>query len=205
MFHAYLREGHTMHEQAETLIALSTEHGFPLWLAVGTIMRGWALATQGDRDEGMTQLYQGLSAFPGENSRTHYLALLAEAFGNVGQLEAGLCAIAETLTVVEKNGERYYEAETYRLKGELLLHHALPDAHQAETCLHHALSVARSQQAKSWELRAAMSLARLWQSQGKRRDAHDLLAPVYEWFTEGFDTADLQDAKALLEELEDGR
>ena len=112
--------------------------------------------------------------------------------------------LAEALVHVEHTGERYYEAEIHRLKGELLLQQNSDNQAEAETCFHHALEIARNQQAKSFELRAATSLARLWQQQGKRQEAHDLLAPVYGWFTEGFDTADLKDAKALLHELEDG-
>jgi predicted ATPase len=114
---------------------------------------------------------------------------------------ARLGVLAEALAQMDHTGERYHEAEVYRLKGELLLQQAVPDAPQAEACFQQALAVARRQQAKSWELRAAMSLARLWHQQGKRVEARDLLAPIYGWFTEGFDTADLQEAKALLEML----
>src|SRR5262249_36022780 len=131
----------------------------------------------------------------------HYLALLAEAYGRAGQAEEGLRLLAEALAHVDTTGERYYAAEVYRLKGELLLRQAIPDEAQAETCWHQALDIARHQQTRSWELRAATSVARLWQQQGKRAEAYALLAPVYGWFTEGFDTADLQEARALLEEL----
>ena len=117
------------------------------------------------------------------------------------QPEAGLTVLAEALTLVDTTGERWYEPELYRLKGELLLQQSSDNQAEAETCFHQALDIARNQQAKSFELRAATSLARLWQQQGKRQEAHDLLAPVYNWFTEGFDTADLKDAKALLDEL----
>jgi predicted ATPase len=132
--------------------------------------------------------------------RLYYLALLAEAYGQVGQAEEGLHLIVEALTVVDKNGERWWEAELHRLKGELLLQ-TVSDEPQVEACFLQALDVSRRQQAKSLELRAAMSLSRLWQRQGKRDEARELLAPVYGWFTEGFDTADLQEAKALLAEL----
>jgi predicted ATPase len=128
------------------------------------------------------------------------LALLAEAYKQAGRAAEGLHVVAEALTLVEKTAERWWEGELHRLKGELLLAHI--QAHdEAETCFHHALTVTRQQQAKSLELRAAMSLARLWQQQGKRAAAHDLLAPIYGWFSEGFDTADLQEARALLEAL----
>jgi predicted ATPase len=136
-----------------------------------------------------------------EVSRPYFLALLAEACGKADHVEEGLSLLAEALTLVDKSGYRYWEAELYRLKGELRLQLSSDNVHEAETCFHHALDIARNQQAKSLELRATTSLARLWQSQGKRQDAHDLLAPVYGWFTEGFDTADLIDAKALLNEL----
>jgi predicted ATPase len=130
------------------------------------------------------------------------LVLLAEAAGHVGQLEEGSRLLAEALVAFEDSGRGDLLAETYRLQGKLLLRQAAPDAGQAEACFQQAVAVARHQQAKSWELRAVMSLARLWQHQGKRGEARELLAPVYGWFTEGFDTADLQDAKALLNELE---
>ena len=119
----------------------------------------------------------------------------------MGQPEEGLTALTEALTLVDTTGERWYESELYRLKGELLLQQSLDNQVEAENCFQQALSTARSQQAKSFELRTAISLARLWQSQGKRQEAYDLLTPVYHWFTEGFDTADLQEARALLEAL----
>jgi predicted ATPase len=134
-----------------------------------------------------------------------FLALLAEAQGTMGQPAEGLMTLTEALTLADKTGERWYEAELYRLKGELLLQQNSDNQAEAENCFHHAIHIAQNQSARSWELRAATSLARLWQQQGKRQEAHDLLAPVYHWFTEGFDTADLQDAKALLDDLEDGR
>jgi predicted ATPase len=127
--------------------------------------------------------------------------MLAEVHRSLGQPEAGLMALSEALALVEKTGERYYEAELHRLKGELLLQHAAPEVSHAETCFQQSLDIARRQQAKSLELRAAISLSRLWQHQGKRDEARTLLAPIYGWFTEGFDTADLQEAKALLEKL----
>src|SRR5215467_7523736 len=133
--------------------------------------------------------------------RSYFLALLAEAYGTTGEPEAGLTVLVEALTHVNTTGERWYESEIYRLKGELLLQQSSDNATEAGNCFHHARAIARSQQAKSFELRIATSLARLWQSQGKRQEAHDLLAPVYNWFTEGFDTTDLKEAKALLDEL----
>src|SRR5499427_7737834 len=180
------------------------EQGFPQWMAISSIMRGWALVHQGQAQEGIAQIHQGLRALPATGAVTmqsHWLALLAEAQRMIGQPEAGLRVLAEALVHVEHTGERYYEAEIHRLKGELLLQQSSDNATEAESCFRHALGIARTQQARSLELRAAMSLSRLWQQQDKRQEAHDLLAPIYNWFTEGFDTADLKDAKALLEEL----
>jgi predicted ATPase len=150
--------------------------------------------------------------------RSHFLALLAEAYGKVGRAEEGLAALVEALAQVEKTGERWYEAELYRLKGELTLQkfqvsgskfqvQESPESEvrspelEAEECFLRAIEIARQQQAKSLELRATMSLARLWQQQGKKKEAHSMLAEIYGWFTEGFDTRDLQEAKALLGEL----
>src|SRR5262249_54562797 len=158
---------------------------------VGSLMRGWALAHQGQVKEGIEQINQGLIALRAMGvaiNQSYFLALLAEAYGTIGEPEAGLTALTEALVPGEHTGERYYEAEIHRLKGELLLQQSSGNATEAETCFHYALDIARTQQAKSFELRTAASLARLWQQQGKRQDAHDLLAPVYNWFTEGFDT-----------------
>jgi predicted ATPase len=200
----FRREVRFTQEYAEAAIRLTQEQGFPLWLAVGSMLCGWALAQQGKVQEGIEQITQGLTAYRAtraELNRPWCLSLLAEAHGTIGQPEAGLTALAEALALVDTTGERWYEAELYRLKGELLLQQSLGNSTEAETCFQHAITIAQNQQAKSFELRAATSLARLWQQQGKRQEAHDLLAPVYGWFTEGFDTADLQEAKALLEAL----
>jgi predicted ATPase len=131
----------------------------------------------------------------------HFLALLAEAYIRAGQAGAGLGAVAEALAVVHTTGEHWWDAEIYRLQGEGLRLQSVPDERQAEAYFRQALHVARQQQTKSLELRAATSLGRLWLHQGQRTEARQLLAEIYGWFTEGFDTADLQDAKALLEEL----
>ena len=127
--------------------------------------------------------------------------MLAEAYGESGQAEEGLRLLVEALTTADQQGMHLWEPELYRVKGELLLRQTVPDAPEAESCFRQALDIARCQEAKSLELRAAISLSRLWQRQGKRAEAYELLAPIYGWFTEGFDTVDLQDAKALLEEL----
>jgi predicted ATPase len=152
----------------------------------------------------MAQMQQGLAAWHATGAavfRPYGLALLAAASAQMRQVEEGLTLLAEALAVTNEKGERRWEAELYRLQGELLLARDTGQDTEAETCFRQALDIARRQQAKSWELRAAMSLARLWQRQGKRVEARELLAPVHGWFTEGFDTADLQEAKALLEEL----
>ncbi len=151
---------------------------------------------------------QGLTAWRASGAELfvpYFQALLSEGYGTLDQVEEGLEALQEGLEVMDRTGEHWWQAEVHRLKGALLLHQAVPDAAQAETCFHQALDIARQQHATSLELRAATSLARLWQAQDKRQDAYDLLAPVYNWFTEGFDTADLQEAKALLDELSEKR
>jgi predicted ATPase len=204
MFHQFRREVRAVQERAEATISLATAQGFPFWMAFGSLMRGWALAQQGQAQEGIAQIEQGLRAYRATGAellRPYYLALLAEAHGTMGEREAGLMVLGEALTHVDKTGERWYESEIYRLKGELLLQQHSDNHLEVEACFQQAMAIAQNQQAKSLELRATTSLARLWQQQGKRQEAHDLLAPVYHWFTEGFDTADLQDAKALLDEL----
>jgi predicted ATPase len=173
-------------------------------MAVGAILYGWVLAQQGKVQEGITQIEQGLRALHatgGELLRPYWLALLAETHGSMGQPAAGLTVLAEALTLVVTTGQQWYEAELYRLQGELLLQQNSDNQAEAETCFQKAMSIAQNQSAKSWELRASTSLARLWQSQGKRDEARELLEPVYSWFTEGFDTADLKDARSLLDEL----
>jgi class 3 adenylate cyclase/predicted ATPase len=190
--------------QADALLTLGTAQGFPLWAGFGACWRGWALALQGQGAAALVQLHQGLAGVLGtgqELSRPLCLVLLAEAAGHAGQVDEGLRLLAEALTALEESRRGDLLAEAHRLRGELLLRHAVPESAQAEACFQQALTVARCQQAKSWELRAAMSLSRLWQCQGKRAEAYELLAPIYGWFTEGFDTADLQEAKDLLAEL----
>ena len=168
-------------------------------------MRGWALAERGQGEAGIAELRAAMATIRAIGTVLElpwYLALLAGACGIVGQTAEGLDAIAEALAQVASTNERFYEAEIYRVQGELLLKQGRPDsAAGAETCFRQSLDIAAAQSAKSWELRAATSLARLWSEQGRRTEGHDLLAPVYGWFTEGFDTADLKDAKALLDHL----
>jgi class 3 adenylate cyclase/predicted ATPase len=190
--HQLRREAQAVHESADALRALAVEHGFALWRGVGTVFRGWALGMQGQGEDGITQIRQGMADFLATGTKgvvgVYHLALLAETYGHAGQAEAGLIVLAEALTLVDKIGQRYYEAELHRLKGVLLLAQSTEHHWEAETCFQQALAIARRQQARFWELRAATSLARLWQRQGKRAEARELLATIYGWFTEGFDT-----------------
>jgi predicted ATPase len=236
-FYGARREWHATQERVEAALVLCAEQRFTLHLATGTCLRGWVLAEQEQGEEGIVQICQGLSAFRAigaEAGRTRYLAWLAKAYGKVRQPEKGFTVLAEALTAVDKTGERFYEAELYRLKGELTLQSKQvqdkskisqsksqrnrgqgadksnpsqnksevrsPES-EAEEYFLKALEIAQRQQAKSLELRATVSLARLWQRQGKKKPARQRLAEIYGWFTEGFDTKDLQEAKALLEEL----
>jgi class 3 adenylate cyclase/predicted ATPase len=205
LFHQLRREVRWTQERAEATMSLAKEQGFPYWMAIGSLQRGWALVHQGQAKEGITQIEQGLIAYRatgGEITRPYYLALLAEAYGMMGQPEAGLTTLVEALTLAETTGERWYEPEMHRLQGAFLLQRSLENHLEAESCFQHALAIARNQQAKSFELRAATSLSHLWQNQGKSQEARQLLGDVYGWFTEGFETADLQEAKALLDALE---
>jgi class 3 adenylate cyclase/predicted ATPase len=204
--HQFRRETKAVQERAEALIALSSEQGFPYWLVQGKILRGWALTAQGKTAEGIVQVRQGLAAHRATGAELHrpyFLSLLAEAEGKGGQIEEGLTVVNEALETVNNTEERNWEAELNRHKGELLLMQqgARQNVKEAEKCFRQALDIAHRQQARSLELRAAMSLSRLWQQHGKQEEAHQLLAEIYGWFTEGFDTEDLQEAKVLLEEL----
>jgi predicted ATPase len=184
------------------LISLGSEQGFGFWSAAGSIFRGWAMVDRGPADKAINRLRQGLAAYRAtgaEHLVTYFLALLAEAHRDRGQAAEGLVPLSEALELMRRTGERCYEAELHRLRGELFL--TVPDRTRAERCFRRAIEVARGQDTKMWELRAATSLARLWLEQGRRAQAHDLLGPVYGWFTEGLDTPNLREAKALLEEL----
>ena len=169
-----------------------------------SFLQGWSLCLQGRGAEGIARMRMGFTralATGGKITRPVFYALLADAYGRVGRLDKAWRMLDCALRAVAKSGQRHYEAEIYRLKGELHLREADPEVEQASVCFQRALEIARHQQAKSWELRAATSLTRLWRDQGRRAEARDLLAPIYDWFTEGFDTADLRDARALLDEL----
>jgi predicted ATPase len=240
VLHQHRREEQLVQEQAEAIMRLSHEQGFAHELAVGTNMRGWALVEQGQVEEGIAQMRQSLAARRAMGARIVepiFLARLAEAYGKVGQVEEGLSLLAEALAVVARTGQRVYESEVHRLKGELTLQKGARDwglgagssspqaislkplvpseVEEAEGYFLKAIDIARKQQAKSLELRATMSLARLWQQQATQdvlrntqhvtrnrlAEAHSRLSEIYNWFTEGFDTKDLQEAKALLREL----
>ena len=233
--HQLRRDRTLTQEWAEAVITLAREHGFPVWVGLGTILRSWALAEHGQSEEGITQMRQGLAARQALGAgifHSYFLVLLAEVYGEAGQAEEGLATLAEALAVVDKSGERFYEAEVYQIKGTLTLQKSeargpksevsksqiLDPKSQAEAeeCFLRAIEIAKKQQAKSLELRAVMSLVRLRQQQAaqhatrnmqhetrtKLDEAHAMLSEIYGWFTEGFDTADLKDAKTLLEELE---
>jgi predicted ATPase len=219
-FHQLRRDECAAQEKAEAAIRLSTEQGFSIWLAMAMMFRGWALVGQGRCAEGMAQLQQGLAdsrAMGNEANLSNFSAFLAEGHWRAGQREEGLSVITDALSEVSKSECRFYEAELYRLKGALTIQTGVPDGQpltgilqprsstkaeaEAEDCFHRAIEIARRQGAKSLELRAVTSLGRLWQQQGKKEEAHKKLAETYGWFTEGFDTVDLKEAKALLDEL----
>jgi class 3 adenylate cyclase/predicted ATPase len=204
------REPQAVREHIEASLALAREQGFALFEAMGTNLHGWSLTEPSQAEARLAQMHQGLAALKrtGSGLLVSHLARLAEADGQGGQPGEGLTLVDEALAIGQRTGEQHHEAELQRLKGEILLQagprgcEAGDDpSPEAEACFQQALAIARQQQARSWELRAATSLARLWQAQGQRQEAAALLAPLYGWFTEGFDTADLQEAKALLETL----
>jgi predicted ATPase len=203
-FHQFRHEGALTQMRVDALMALSTEQGFSVERAEAMYLQGWALVRQGQVEEGIAQMCQGTAAWRATGAiigQPHQRALLAEAYRTAGQIEEGLRVVSKALDGALRTQEQWYTAELYRLKGELLLAQSWGYHAEAETCFHQALDITRRQQAKSLELRAAMSLGRLWQQQGKRDEARELLAPIYGWFTEGFDTDDLQEAKTLLEAL----
>ena len=189
-------------EWGDQLVAVTTEQGFPHWRSQGTIYRGWVKVKDGDVAEGISFLRSGSAAYRATGAEMwmpHYIALMAGAREVAGQAEEALALLDEALQIVERTGERWFAAELNRHKGQLLLRQGNSKA--AEKLYYKALSIAEEQGAKLWELRAAGSIARLWGEQGRRVEARDLLAPVYGWFNEGFDTADLKEAKALIDEL----
>lgn len=202
-FHQFRRDGPRTLEQAEAVHGLAAEQGLPFYLAGGTVLRGWALAERGQREEGLAEIRQGLAALATSAHffRMCYQALLAEVYGKAGKVAEGLAVLTEALTTVAATGMRFYEPEMHRLKGELLLARAPEDRGDAEGSFHLAIALARRQGARSLELRAVLSLSRLHRHQGKKEEARRMLEQTYGWFTEGLDTADLQEARALLQAL----
>jgi predicted ATPase len=219
ILHQLRREVRRAQDFAEAGIAISRKHELVLYEAMATIVRGWALTEQGNKLEGIEQMREGIAAHKATGTEVllpHFLALLAEALGKDGQADEGLRQLEEALAIAHRNGDRYYEAELYRIKGELLLVRTRglrSDAaetiegraeaettvfEQVESCFRRSFETARQQKAESWKLRAAMSLSHLYEDQGRRGPAYDLLSETYNSFHEGFDTADLREAKALL-------
>jgi predicted ATPase len=188
----------------EEVIALSSEKGALFWNALGEVNQGCVFALTGKASSAIRTLTSGITALRSTGATLwmpFYLICLARAYAELDQFDDAWRCIGEAMTTIETTGERWCEAEIHRIAGEIALMSREPDVTKAEAYFERALAVARQQQAKSWELRAAMSMARLWRDQGKRQQAHDLLASVYDWFTEGFDTLDLKEAKTLLEQL----
>jgi predicted ATPase len=204
MIHLSRRDPRATEESSEAVFALSAEHGITEWLPWATLLRGSAIAAQGQHKEGIAQIEEGMAmsrATGLELFKPYWLCVLADACIEAGRLNEGLNALTEALATADQGGERQSEAEIHRLKGKLLLRQDESNAGEARKCFERAIEVARQQSARSWELRATMSLARLLMTQGKRDEARAMLADIYNWFTEGFDTADLKDAKSLLAEL----
>ncbi|PON16108.1 hypothetical protein C2W62_20225 [Candidatus Entotheonella serta] len=205
IMHLWRREPQVAYEQTIDAITLAEEHGFEYWAAWTTSLCGWALAMQGQTEAGQTEIHRSLAVSRAAEIKLEVLLSLhhlAEAYGESGNLEAGLETLTEALAEMASMEAWFYAPELYRLKGVFLLRQKVSDCQQAEGYFQQALKIAQQQKTKSFELRSATNLARLWQQQGKCSEAYDLLMPVYEWFSEGFDTADLQTAKALLEELD---
>jgi predicted ATPase len=196
------RDPQKLEEAAEELVRLSRGMGFSSFLGTGTTYWGVALTMRGQHSEGIQQIGEGMSKRESVDARCNasgVLSALAEAQARTGHLPQALATLDEALSLVVETGERYCEAEIHRIHAELLL--ARGQEAGAEESLHEAIRVARHQQARSWELRAATNLARLWQAQGRVEQARELVYPLYAWFTEGWDTPDLREAKALLDEL----
>jgi tetratricopeptide (TPR) repeat protein len=199
--HVTLRDRRTTLERAEELLSIATEHEMRFYVANAAFYRGWALADEGRGQEGLAEMSRALPALEGLAITTSLYAQLADSYRKNGRSEEGLATVATALRETERGGERTAEPELYQVKGELLLIRDPPDEGEAERCFRTAIDIARRQAARFFELRATTSLARLLKRQGKREEARAMLSGIYDWFTEGFDTADLKDAKALLDEL----
>lgn len=211
LLHLHRREGRECQEQAEAAMTIAIEQDFGFFIAFDKMLRGRALAMQGRQEEGIVEMRQGLAAYQATGAETlqlHWRSNLAEVYGQAGRVEEGLEVLADAQALSESNGgERWFDSELYRLKGELLWQRAIQQGQaekseaEVEACYQQAIDIARRQRAKSWELRTAVSLSRLWQMQGKKAEALALVQEIYDWFKEGFDTVDLKAAKALFEEL----
>jgi predicted ATPase len=204
MVHLCRREALAMQEPAETLLALASEQNFADYSGLGMFMQGWAQTQRGQNEAGFAVMRQGLArrrATGRKREESNLITVLAEALGKTGSAEEGLRSLNQALAVGADSGTVVWEAELHRLRGELLLCQSAGNRAEAEASYNQAIAVARRLQAKSLELRAATSLARLWQGQRKHAEARELLEPVYDWFTEGFDTPDLIEAKELLNAL----
>jgi adenylate cyclase len=197
--HVFLRDSRTALERAEELLAIATEQGMPFLVASAAFNRGWALAHEGRGQEGLAEMSRALPALEGFGATTLIYAQLADSYRKNGRPEEGLMTVATALRETERGGERIFEPELYKVKGELLLTRDPPDEVETERCFRKAIDIARRQKARFFELRATTSLARLLQRQGRRDEARAMLTQIYGWFTEGFEFADLKDAKALLD------
>jgi predicted ATPase len=198
MLHLHRRDAQRSRTPAEAAIALATEQELAPLLAWARVLRGWAMVQQGVADEGIAELREGIARWRamGLVFRPHFLFLLADSYARIGQIEKGLATLDEALAITAQTHEGFAEPELYRLKGELQ-----GEPGEAEVCFHQAIEIACRQKAKSFELRAALSLSRLLQKRGRQAEAREMLADVYGWFTEGFDTVDLKEAATLLEDV----
>jgi adenylate cyclase len=203
MLHQLCRDSEGVASWADTTIRLCREHGFPYYLAWAEVLRGWSHAAGDDPATGIAEMRRGIGVLQSKAGArmSYYRALLAEACGRAGLVDDALQALTEGFEDIQKTEERWWQAELHRLRGELLRSEQVAQNGEVEECFRRAIEIARGQRAKSLELRAAVSLGRLWRDQGRGDDARRLVAGVYGWFTEGFDTADLREARGLLDEL----
>ena len=200
----FARDVATVYSRSNDCVALASEHGFAEWAARGRILQGWADAQRGEATTEIALIRDGMAALEATGARLHtplHRTLLAEALALAGKIEEGLATLDDALAKAAISGQRGWDAEIHRLRGELTARLPYPDPAKTEDSFRTALAITREQGTRGYELRAATSLARLWREQGRRGEARDLLAPLYASFTEGFDTADLKDAKALLDQL----
>jgi predicted ATPase len=209
ILHQLRQEPRESQEYAEAALTISREHGLVMYEAQARITRGWALTEQGSVEEGMTEMRQGVAEHQQTATallRPQFLGWLSEALGKVGEYEEALGHVDESLGLAHRSGDALYLPELHRIRGELLLRQAKGNLNartvaDAEECFRRSIKIARRQEAKSWELRTSVSLARLYQSQNRTEEAHEALTTVFDWFTEGFETKDVREAKSLLDEL----